>query len=108
MDIQGRLYWRIIKRVLEDYEEFNGYTLEDYQFVVVNKTTLHPLVWNFKNTTAWGELRYGSKNQIVLEDPFKLGKELKFYLERNPSTPIGIDSSYHGNDLDVWLNKLDT
>lgn len=104
-DIQGRLYWRIIEDNIKRSEEFKDYKLMDYTFIVVNKETLTPLVWTFPQPMVYGTLKFGARGQIELEDPFKLGKELHYYLTNNVSVPIGIlvDSS---NDVSKWLNKL--
>ena len=44
--IQARLYWRIIRNNLNRDPYFKDFTLADYDFLVVNKQTLNPLVWN--------------------------------------------------------------
>lgn len=89
-DIQGRLYWRIIRDNMNRDPEFKDYELADYQFIVVNKETLVPLVWKFEDTTKFGELTYGTNKQIVLRDPYDIAKELKHYLDFTPVVPDGI------------------
>lgn len=90
MDIQARLYWRIIRDNMNRDPEFKDYELADYQFIVVNKETLVPLVWKFEDTTKFGELTYGTNKQIVLRDPYDIAKELKHYLDFTPVVPDGI------------------
>lgn len=87
--IQARLYWRIIKANLLNDPYFKDFTLEDYRFIVVNRRTLTPLVWEFPLTKAIGTLV--DKNGKEFRDPFEIGKELQSYLNFRPAVPKGID-----------------
>lgn len=104
-DIQGRLYWRIIRHNLDKSPVFKDYKLANYTFVVVNRKTLTPLAWEFMNTQTMGTLVYGEDNSIKLEDPFEIAQVLKGYLEDRPPVPIGI-IQVGKNDLDYWLNTM--
>lgn len=104
-DIQGRLYWRIIRDNMDRDPYFKDFTLAPYKFIVANRKTLTPLVWNFKSTEAMGDLIMGKDNQTVLRDPFTIGKELHHYLKDKPSVPDNIDL-VHPNQLEDWINKL--
>lgn len=104
-DIQARLYWRIIKANIEKYDEFKGYTLLPYKFIVVNRLTLTPLVWDYEDTATSGTLIYGKNKQIEFKDPFELGRELTIYLSSRPTVPCGIKVT-EGNSLTNWLNTL--
>ena len=104
-DIQGRLYSRILKANIEKDEYFKDFTIAPYKFIVVNRNTLTPLVWNFQNTFAEGELHLGKENQIILRDPCTIGKELFHYLKSKPSVPNGIDK-VRTNQLEDWINKI--
>ena len=44
-DIQARLYWAIIRQNMDKDEYFKDFKLLDYRFIVVNRRTLTPLVW---------------------------------------------------------------
>lgn len=105
MDIQARLYWQILKQNLCKDEYFKDFELLDYRFIVVNKKTLNPLVWECPFTKAVTELYFGKDKQIHYRTPFEIGKELTYYLKNNPKVPIGI-SETEPNDLREWLNKL--
>lgn len=105
MDIQARLYWRIIRDNLDKDEYFKDFRLLDYRFIVVNRTTLTPLVWNCPFTRAEGTLTFGENNQIKLRSPFEIGEELSYYLSSRPKVPVGISETGE-NDLRYWLNKL--
>lgn len=104
-DIQGRLYWRIIRDNMDKDPYFKNFKLAPYKFIVANKRTLTPLVWNFKSTEAKGDLTFGKNGQIVLRDPFVIGKELYHYLKDKSTTPDGIDR-IHPNQLEDWINKI--
>ena len=103
--IQARLYWRIIRAVLDKDPIFKDYKLEDYRFIVVSKSTLKPLVWKFNKTQSLGTLTYGKTNQIDFQDPETIGRELYTYLSENRSVPIDIDE-INPNSIDHWLNTL--
>lgn len=104
-DIQARLYWRIIRAVMDADEYFKDFKLLPYQFIVANRTTLVPLVWGFPLTDSVGTLRIGKQAQIELRDPCMIGEELSFYLDNRPKVPVGIKTA-GVNDLATWLDKL--
>ena len=87
--IQARLYWRIIRDCMDRDDYFKDFSLEDYRFIVVNKRTLTPLVWEFPLTTSKGTLVDERGN--VYRDPFEIGKELRGYLDLKPPVPNGIN-----------------
>lgn len=89
--IQARLYWRIIKANMSNDPYFKDFTLEDYRFIVINKESLTPLVWEFPLTRAKGTLI--DKEGKEYRDPFEIGKELQSYLNFRPKVPVGIDRS---------------
>lgn len=87
--IQARLYWRIIKANLAKDPYFKDFSLEDYKFIVVNKESLTPLVWEFPLTKSKGTLV--DKEGREYRDPFEIGQELQGYLNLRPQVPNGID-----------------
>lgn len=103
--IQARLYWRIIRDNLDRDPYFKDFTLTDYKFIVANKKTLTPLVWNFESTRATGDLFFGKNQQIIMRDPFTIGKELNSYLCNRPTVPNNIEE-IKPNNLEEWINKL--
>ena len=104
-DLQARLYWRIIRAVMDTDEYFKDFKLLPYQFIVANRATLVPLVWEFPLTDSIGTLRIGKQAQIELRDPCMIGEELSFYLDNRPKVPVGIKTA-GANDLTTWLDKL--
>lgn len=87
--IQARLYWLIIKANLANDPYFKDFKLEDYRFIVVNKDSLTPLVWQFPLTAAIGTLADDKGN--LYRDPLEIGAELQSYLDNMPPVPKGID-----------------
>lgn len=103
--IQGRLYANILKANILKDDYFKDYTIAPYKFIVVNRYTLTPLVWEFEDTFTEGDLVYGKDRQYIARDPFTIGEELQHYLKVNPKVPNGI-SLTKPNSLRKWLNKL--
>ena len=103
--IQARLYWSIIRQNMDKDEYFKDFELLDYMFIVVNRRTLTPLVWNCPLTRFIGTLYFGKNKQIEMRDPEDIGKELSFYLSSRPKVPMGINET-SSNNLEEWLNKL--
>lgn len=104
-DIQARLYWAIIRQNLDKDEYFKDFKLLDYRFIVVNRKTLCPLVWEFPYTKTVGTLTFGKDDRILCRNPFEIGKELNHYLSSRPIVPIGIELNKE-NNLATWLKTL--
>ena len=99
--LQARLYWRIIRANLDKDPYFKDFELKDYQFIVVNRKTLTPLIWECEFTQQKGLIKF---NDVIFEDPEDIGKELYTYLTSNLSVPIGIKLK-EPNSLTEWLSK---
>lgn len=104
-DIQARLYWAIIRQNMNKDEYFRSFKLLDYEFIVVNRKTLTPLVWECSFTQSTGTLTFGKNRQIEMRSPFEIGRELTYYLSSRPRVPINIEE-YNLNNLKIWLNTL--
>lgn len=102
--IQARLYWRIIRDNLNRDPYFKDFTLDNYRFIVVNKSTLTPLVWLFPQTQALGTIVVDNNPPLKLRDPEVIGKELSYYLNNRPQVPVGINL-VGDNDITEWLQK---
>lgn len=100
--VQSRLYWRVIKANLMKDSYFKDFTLMPYRFIVVNKFTLTPLVWEFPLTQSVGTLVDDEGNEY--RDPFDIGKELQGYLNLRPPVPNGINKD--GINIIKCLKKL--
>lgn len=86
--IQARLYWIIIKANLMADDYFKDFKLENYRFIVINKDSLKPLVWEFPLTKVEGTLI--DNNGKEYRDPLEIGSELRGYLDLKPPVPNGI------------------
>ena len=104
--IQARLYWRIIERNIKNDAYFKDFTLLDYLFIVVNRKTITPLVWNFDDTKTYGSVRMRRSDDSVisLEDPFDIGAELHEYLTHSHNVPISIRLN-EPNSIVEFINK---
>lgn len=102
-NIQARLYWYIIRQNMDKDPYFKDFTLENYRFVVISRGTKVPLVWEYTDTQAEGELIYGKRQQYRCRDWRTILKELHFYQSENPVIPIGI--TMNRNNIIEWLNK---
>lgn len=99
-DIQGRLYWRVIRYNMDQDPYFKDFKLADYRFIVANKKTLTPLVWLFGGTQKEGDII--TKDNVILRDPFTIGEELNGYLVNTPAVPNGIEL-IKPNRLEDWI-----
>ena len=107
MHYQARLYSRIIAENIKKDPYFKDFKLSNYRFIVVNKTTLKPLLWEFPYTHAIGDIKLESEKGYIriLKDPENIGKELSYYLSSRPNVPVGINE-VGTNDIVEWINKL--
>jgi hypothetical protein len=87
--IQARLYWLIIRHNMDQDPYFKDFKLADYRFIVINRKTLNPLVWNWNMTQNTDEIITDNGN--VLRHPLVIGAQLRRYLDENPTVPDGID-----------------
>lgn len=104
---QARLYSRVIAENIKKDPYFKDFKLSNYIFIVVNKTTLKPLLWEFPYTHTKGDIRLENEKGYVriLKDPEDIGKELSYYLSSRPKVPIGINE-VGTNNIVEWINKL--
>ncbi len=100
--VQARLYAAILKANLEKDPYFKDFTMKNYRFIVVNKDSLTPLVWEFPLTYSVGDLV--NEKGDVFRHPFEIGKELQGYLDCKPPVPNGINQ--HGVNIINCLKKL--
>lgn len=97
MDIQARLYWQIIRVNMNRDPYFKNFKLANYRFIVVNRRTLTPLVWEFGATQS--SMPLVLKDGTILRHPCTVGEELSKYLINKPRVPNGINL--------IKPNKLD-
>lgn len=107
MDIQARQYAAILKQNIAKDEYFKDFQVMPYRFIVVNRQSRNPLVWEWPYTFAETTVEIpNSKGYPYRMRNFKeLGEELYTYLQTEPRVPEGI--SEHGvNKIDDWLKRM--
>ena len=101
-DIQSRLYWSLIRQNMDKDEYFKDFKLANYRFIVVNTIDEpNPLIWEFGQTQALGNITLGNKE---LRTPWAIGNELTYYLEEKPKVPKGI-SNIRTNSIEEWFGN---
>ena len=99
--IQACLYWFIIRQNLDNDEYFKDFKLEDYRFIVVNKETKLPMVWEFRQTQNVGDIVLGDYKfrnwRVAL-------KELNYYLQEAPLVPVNV-SYTEENKIEDYFKK---
>ena len=100
--IQSQLYWYIIRQNLDKDPFYKDYKLLDYRFIVINKFSLTPLVWNYPDTQCITDVTYGTDKKYKCRNWRSIVKELDYYLTVQPELPLGISEL---NDIKSFLNK---
>jgi hypothetical protein len=85
-------------------ETFKDYTLANYRFIVVNRNTLNPLVWEYPDTQCTHDLAYGRNGEYSYRNWREILKDLTYYLNNPSVVPIGVKEEGL-NNITEWLNK---
>lgn len=100
--IQACMYWFIIRQNLDNDEYFKDFKLENYRFIVVNKETKLPMVWEFNQTQSWGDIVLGDYKfrnwRVAL-------KELNYYLKETPKVPVNVSYTEENKIEDYFKNE---
>jgi hypothetical protein len=96
------LYWYIIRQNLDKDDIYKDYKLLNYRFIVINKRTKKPLVWEYNDTQVITDCTYGKNDQYLCKNWRNIVKELHYYMTCNSEFPIGIKDI---NNVKEWLNK---
>ena len=75
---QAKLYWNIIRSAMDKDDYFKDFELLPYKFIVVNKSTLTPMVYSFDQI----ELNNYTYDNITYRNPLTVGEELQELLNR--------------------------
>lgn len=104
---QARLYWRILRNIMDKDPYFREFYLADYRFIIVSTSNPNPnpMIWEYKDTQKRGMLVYGENNNIVFNDPYILGERLWYYENILPNTNPEINRN-NLNSITDYLNKL--
>ena len=103
MEIQSRLYWRILRALMDEDPFFKEYNLLPYKFIVVNRKNCKPMVWDFPLTQTVGDIKITTPTGYIItwRDPFTIGKELRSYLDNQPDLPADAKNT----DIVSWLKS---
>ena len=105
--IQAKLYTYILQQNIDKDGELKNYKILNYKFVVVNKQTKQPLVWDYEDSTKQSDETYGINRVIQCKDWRKIAEELNHYLTSSDNKyPIGINHSKGtSNSITQYLNE---
>lgn len=103
-DLQARLYARGIEEAIKNDPYFHQFEVDDYEFIVVNKDSLQPMVWRLEGYTHQdGEIilttRYNTK--LRFRDPYTIGSEIYYYMN-HPEVKVPMESKSVNNIVE-WL-----
>lgn len=79
MDIQAKLYTYILQECIKNDEYFKDFKIQPYQFVVINRKTVAPIVWVYEGNFEQVDLKDEKGN--ILRDWRKILNELNYYLK---------------------------
>lgn len=96
--LQAKLYTAVLKQNLIG-TEYEDYTIKPYKFIVVNKESLTPLVWEFDDSLNLDSFYI---NDTEYRGPVEIAKELTEYLTNQHQVPIGIEID-KSNSLQKFL-----
>ena len=82
--IQAQLYYYLLTSILIKDEYFKDFKVEPFKFIVINKDSLLPLVWEFKQSANEGY----TLGDYTFKSWTTLAYELNFYLRNKPKLPI--------------------
>ena len=78
-DIQAKLYTYILHECIKNDEYFKDFRIQPYQFVVINRRTIAPIVWEFEGN--FGQVDLKDEKGNILRDWRKILEELHYYLK---------------------------
>lgn len=103
-NIQAQLYWEVLRQNIMKDDYFKDFKINDYVFIVVNRNSRSPLVWEYKDTKAILTLAYGKNDKYICRNWREIVKELDYYLRNRPAVPKDI-SDTGINDIITYLNN---
>ena len=77
-DIQAKLYTYILNQICSQDPYFKNFKIVHYQFIVINRRTVAPMVWNFKGN--FGEMDLKDDKGNIYRDWRKILIDLNYYL----------------------------
>lgn len=106
--IQAQLYTFILDTICKKDEYFKDFTILPFEFIVINKNNLTPIIWNFEysNKMTNFEILFPSGWKRVFKNPLDIGKELSYYLSLSKLPTVSKDiilTPHKSNGIVQWL-----
>lgn len=94
-DIQSRLYYKILRDLIAKDEYFKDFKILNFRFLVVNKESLMPMLFEDELCSKSGDFEFEFKSgyRKNFRDPITIGLELKHYLDTDAKVPDDLDIS---------------
>lgn len=94
-DIQSRLYYKILRDLIAKNEYFKDFKILNFRFLVVNKDSLMPMLFEDELCSKSGDFEFEFKSgyRKNFRDPLTIGLELKHYLDTDAKVPDDLDIS---------------
>lgn len=104
--IQAAEYAAILKANLAKDDYFKDFKIMNYRFIVVNRKSLDPRVWEwpYTFTDVTVEIPNSKGYPYRLRNFKEIGKELYDYLNTSAKVPNGITNE--PNNIADWIKKL--
>lgn len=102
-NIQQSLYTYLIKQLIATNPEYSEYKVMPYKFIVVNKDTCRPEVWEVTQMMA-DAIDDFTIGETTFRNWRHIARELKESLEPGRTVPVGIFESQI-NSISEWLQK---
>lgn len=101
---QAGIYWYLIQQNLSKDPYFKDFKIDNYRFLVVNRTSRTPLIWLYNGTQTIIDYKFGD---TVIPNWRSVVTELYGYLKFPVSVPNEIDVK-GDNCIDKYLNDYES
>lgn len=102
-DIQAMLYTYILQETLKEHPYFKDFKIAHYQFIVINRRTVAPLVWIFKDNKCILDLEDNQGN--IYRNWRSILKDLTYYLN-NSGSKYSIEARTNGFVMEINSLKI--
>lgn len=102
-DIQAKLYTYILQECIKKDPYFSQFKIQHYQFIVINRRTVAPIVWEFHGNFGMVDLK--DETGKVYRDWRKILTDLNYYLN-NPN--LKYSREVINNNYRMIINNLTT
>lgn len=100
-DIQAKLYTYILQECIKRDPYFSEFKIQHYQFIVINRRTIAPIVWEFYGNFGMVDLK--DETGKIYRDWRKILTDLNYYLT-NPN--LKYSKEVMANDCIMEIKNL--